>query len=145
MVRLLSTNVKQTIMARLEPGEDILNIVESIVRDLGINGGHLTCIGAVSSATLGYFDRKAQVYRSFTIDEDLEVVSCMGNITRLGNGDPVVHAHMIVADDAGKCYGGHLMPGCEVSVTIEVVIDVFEGEVLRAKDELTGLNLLDLK
>ena len=102
-------------------------------------------IGAISKATLGYFDRPSKTYKSFTVDEDLEVVSCIGNISRTKDGTPVIHAHMIVADEKGKCYGGHLMPGCEVSVTIEMIINVFDDEMIRAKDPETGLNLLDIK
>ena len=100
-------------------------------------------IGAISGAKLGYFHLKANEYRDFTVNEDVEVVSCMGNISML-NGKPMVHAHMIVSDEAGKCYGGHLMKGCKVSVTIELVITETAADLSRARDERTGLNLLDI-
>ena len=102
-------------------------------------------IGAVSTASLGFFDRESMEYQTFTVDDDLEVVSCMGNITSTHEGGLIVHAHMIVADQDGKCYGGHLMPGCEVSVTIELIITEIDEDVRRARDEATGLNLLDIK
>jgi predicted DNA-binding protein with PD1-like motif len=129
----------------MEPGEDILATIEAVADSYKINSGQLTLIGAVSKANLGYFDRSTLEYKSFSLEEDLEVVSGMGNISRLHDGSIVVHAHVIVSDEKGKCYGGHLNRGCEVSVTIELVILETEADIRRARDDLTGLNLLDLK
>ncbi|MHA1863452.1 MAG: PPC domain-containing DNA-binding protein [Candidatus Thorarchaeota archaeon] len=143
MVRTFVTKATgKVIVARLEPGEDILKSIESIAVNQNLSSGYLSLIGAVSKVHLGYFDLEAKIYRDFTIDEDLEIVSCVGNISRLEK-DYVVHAHIVASDVNGKCYAGHLMEGCEVSVTIEIVITEFP-EMKRARDEATGLNLLDL-
>ncbi|MHA1480244.1 MAG: PPC domain-containing DNA-binding protein [Candidatus Thorarchaeota archaeon] len=144
MPTTISTKIENTFVTRMVLGEDILKTIQEIASENKISAGQLSLIGAISKATLGYFDRQSKQYRSFSIDEDLEVVSCMGNIAIAENGDYIVHAHMIVADEKGKCYGGHLMEGCEVSVTIELVINVFDGKLLRAIDTDTGLNLLNL-
>ncbi|MCK5240467.1 MAG: DNA-binding protein [Candidatus Thorarchaeota archaeon] len=128
----------------MEPGEDILETLESIVLKDNITAGHLMLIGAISGATLGYFDLETQEYKTFTVDEDLEVTSCIGNIASSQDGTPVVHAHLVVADEKGTSYSGHLMKGCKVSVTIEVIITVLEGDLKRAVDDKTGLNLLSL-
>jgi len=129
----------------MESGEDILKMIDAVSLEHGVCAGQLTLIGAVSKASLGFFDRESMEYKTFTIDKDLEVVSCMGNIASTYEGGLVVHAHMVVADQDGRCYGGHLMPGCEVSVTIELIITEMDGDVRRARDEATGLNLLDIK
>ncbi len=126
------------------PGEDILASMEDLARKYDVRGGQLQLIGAVARAHLGYFDRESGKYIDFSVDEDLEVVSCMGNISRLADGTVVVHAHMVVADRTGRTYGGHLLKGSEVSVTIEIVITEFHDEIRRAVDEPTGLNLLKL-
>ena len=144
MPTTISTKIGSTFVSRMVQGEDVLRTIQEIASEKKISAGQLTLIGAISKATLGYFDRESKQYRSFSIDEDLEVVSCMGNIAIAENGDYIVHAHMIVADEKGKCYGGHLMEGCEVSVTIELIINVFDGKLLRAIDTDTGLNLLNL-
>jgi uncharacterized protein len=143
MVRTFMTaNTGRVIVIRLEPGEDILKSIEKIVAENKLLSGQLSLIGAVSQVHLGYFDLHEKVYKDFTIDEDLEIVSCVGNISRLKE-DYVVHAHVVASDVDGKCYGGHLMEGCIVSVTIEIVVTEF-SEMSRARDEATGLNLLDL-
>ncbi|TFG27452.1 DNA-binding protein [Candidatus Thorarchaeota archaeon] len=143
MVRtFVTSNTGRVVVVRLEPGEDIFKSIEKIVSDNKILSGQLSLIGAVSKVHLGYFDRHEKVYKDFVIDEDLEVVSCVGNISRLNDGY-VVHAHLVASDVNGKCYAGHLMEGCEVSVTIEIVITEF-AEMTRTRDESTGLNLLNL-
>ena len=144
MVSTQTTHVVKTIVARMEPGEDILETLESLVLKENIGAGHLMLIGAISGATLGYFDLETQEYKIFKVDEDLEVTSCIGNIASSQDGTPVVHAHLVVADEKGTSYSGHLMKGCKVSVTIEVIITVLEGDLKRAVDDKTGLNLLSL-
>ena len=79
------------------------------------------------------------------IERDLEVVSGMGDISRLDDDSVVVHVHLVVSYEEGRCWGGHLMEGCKVSVTIELVIIETDVDLRRAKDEKTGLNLLDVK
>lgn len=145
MVRSLSTEAKRVIFVRMEPGEDILKTIEAVASEHGIRAGQLTLIGAISKARLGFFERESMEYKTFTVDKDLEVVSCTGNIASTFEGGLIVHAHMVIADQDGRCYGGHLMPGCEVSVTLELIITEMNEAVKRARDEATGLNLLDIK
>ena len=145
MVDSKATEFSRVIVARMKPGEDILETIQKVCVDYNVISGQLSLIGAVGSAQLGYFDRESGEYRSFTIDDDVEVVSCSGNISKGLDGKYIVHAHMIVSDVKGKCYGGHLMPGCVVSVTIELIINEFKDGLKREKDSETGLNLLALK
>lgn len=144
MVSVKIAQSVKTIIARLHPGDDILESLENLVLEHNVRAGHLALIGAISGATLGYFDVHRREYLSFTISEDLEVTSCTGNIAYSEDGKPVVHAHMVVADEKGKSYSGHLMRGCKVSVTIEIILTVLDGELRRSIDSATGLNLLDL-
>ena len=145
MVRSIATNVKRVVIARMEKGEDVIKTIEAVATSHGIKTGQLTLIGAIEGARLGYFNTHSLEYMEFKVDEDLEVVSCMGDITTMDDGSLVVHAHLIAADEKGTCYGGHLLPGCKVSVTIELVIFETEDEIKRARDAHTGLNLMDIK
>ncbi len=145
MVRSIETRLKSVIISRMNPGDDILKTIERVAQEHNVRSGQITLIGAVSRAKLGYFDRESGKYKEFSIDRDLEVVSGMGNISRLEDDSVVVHAHLVVSNDEGRCWGGHLMGGCEVSVTIELVIIETASNLRRARDEATGLNLLDIK
>ncbi|MFW9805162.1 MAG: PPC domain-containing DNA-binding protein [Candidatus Thorarchaeota archaeon] len=143
MVRSIQTEIKRVIFARMEPGEDVLGSIEEVAKTHKVKSGQLSLIGAVSKAHLGYFHREASEYRDFSVDKDVEVVSCIGDIS-MHDGNLVVHAHMIVADEDGKCWGGHLLSGCEVSVTIELVLIETEIALIRKRDDFTGLNLLHI-
>jgi predicted DNA-binding protein with PD1-like motif len=137
-----SKSTGRVIIARLEPGDDILRSIESIAAQSKLLSAHISMIGAVSKVHLGYFNRAKKEYMDFSVEEDLELVSGSGSITKHDN-EYVVHAHIVAADETGRCYGGHLLSGCEVSVTIELIISEIT-ELKRARDGFTGLNLLDI-
>ena len=57
------------------------------------------------------------------------------------DGNPFVHAHVTLADNAGHAYGGHLAPGTTI-FACEFVLEVLSESVLeRTFDETTGLYL----
>ncbi len=145
MVATTVRTIKRILISKIEPGEDISDTIERVVRDNGVLAGQLSLIGAVSRVRVGYFDVSQRRYHENVIERGLEVVSCMGNISRLEDGTPIVHAHIVVADENGVCYGGHMMSGCRVSVTAELMIMEFDETLTRKRDERSGLNLLYLQ
>lgn len=145
MTSAQETRIERTIIVRLAPSEDILESLEGVAAEYDVRGAQISFIGAVAHATLGYFDLKTKSYKTFSFNEDMEVTSGIGNISRLDDGTPIVHAHLVVANERGNSYSGHLMRGCIVSVTIEIVLNIFKQGLLRVTDERTGLNLLSLQ
>ena len=87
-------------------GSDLLKELESFVRAKGINLAWLSGIGAVSRATSATTTRPRSTGWTSS-DQRLEVVSMTGNVSLL-NGEPIVHVHVVLADEEGRCYGGHL-------------------------------------
>jgi predicted DNA-binding protein with PD1-like motif len=64
----------------------------------------------------------------------------VGNIS-LKDNKPMVHAHLTLADEKGKAFGGHLAPGTIV-YACEYLIQSFEGAILKRElDEKTDLSL----
>jgi predicted DNA-binding protein with PD1-like motif len=56
----------------------------------------------------------------------------------------MVHAHITLADDKGRVFGGHLASGT-IIFACECVIEKFDGQAFRRiYDEETGLVLWDL-
>lgn len=126
-------------MARLDHGTDIIGQITDLAVEKGIKTGFLSVIGALSRAELGYYDQVSQKYGKIQIEEPVELVSCLGNIS-LRNGEPFVHAHAALSDRAGRLYGGHLNSG------IVFAAELFMQELLglnleRVPDSITGLNL----
>ncbi|MDR2047616.1 MAG: DNA-binding protein [Clostridiales bacterium] len=129
------------IIARIDKGEEILNALAEIAEREGIRAGCLSAIGAVDYLKAGLFDPKQKKYFVNVFEKDMEIVSLVGNISRM-DGRPYLHAHISAADVNGAVVGGHLNEA-RVSLTCELVITVFEGGTGRKFDAETGLNLLD--
>jgi predicted DNA-binding protein with PD1-like motif len=125
---------------RLPHGRDLLKSIERMGEKSGIRMATFTLIGAVSSATIGAYDQTQQVYVTVKKEIPLEIVTCLGNIS-LKKGDPFVHAHVLLSDEAGNPFGGHLFSETIIYAG-EIHIQELTGEPLnREYDETTGLML----
>jgi len=73
--------------------------------------------------------------------EPLEIVSCMGNIS-MKEDEPLVHAQIAVSNRKGEVFGGHVLSGCIIAATGELVlIEAVDVELQRKLDEPTQLYL----
>jgi len=124
----------------LPHGADLLATIEKLCRDNEVETGVFWLIGAVQECCVSCYDQVAKEYRNFCKPGPLEVVSCMGNIS-LKDGEPFIHAHILVADETGDGFGGHLRPGT-VIFSAEAFIEELTGAPPRREfDALTGLSL----
>jgi len=130
------------ILARLFPGEEIIESLKALTREARIPAGSLAGLGAVNDVTLALYETASRSYRTTRLEEELEVVSLTGNLSWLG-GDPVVHAHGVVSRADCSTVAGHIMRGI-VSITLEVMVEVYSERVERKPEPEIGLNLLDL-
>ena len=138
--RLSEFGTGRYLIGRLPHGEDLLRSIELICESYGIRMATFALIGAVSSATIGAYDQKQQVYVTIRKQIPLEIVTCSGNIS-LKEGKPFVHAHITLSDEEGKTLGGHLFSETTVYAG-EIHIQELTGEPLnREYDETTGLML----
>ena len=120
-------------------------VKESLLRfaaENGLRGAQLIAIGAFSEVTLGFFDRKTKSYQEIPVKEQVEVLSFAGNIAEK-DGDPMLHAHVVVGKRDGTAHGGHFLNG-RVWPTMEMVVTETPAHLRRVKDEETGLPLIDL-
>jgi predicted DNA-binding protein with PD1-like motif len=102
-------------LGQLPQEGDLLESIEGFCRKNGITLGVFNALGTVKSARLAYYDQESREYREFAIDEPMEMVSCIGNIS-LRDGEPIVHAHLALSDGAGRTISGHLMPGTPIFI-----------------------------
>ena len=129
----------------LDAGDEIASSLDEFARDSGVDAASFTAIGAVSSATLGYFDPDIQDYREIYNNQQAEVVSYSGDITVAADDETerTVHGHMVLALADGHTVGGHLLAG-HVRPTLEVVVTESPAHLRRRHDPATGLALIDL-
>ena len=134
---------KQTFIGKLNYDSDLLEELTAVCKEKGVSLGVVEAIGAVKKARLGYYDQGRREYQFFEIDKGLEITSLLGNIS-LRDGEPMVHAHVTLADSDGRCYGGHLASGTVVFAG-EFLIRACEGPTYsRGHDEKTGLPLWEM-
>ncbi|MGH9032113.1 MAG: PPC domain-containing DNA-binding protein [Acidimicrobiia bacterium] len=119
--------------------------VEGLTRlatDERLGSASLTAIGAFSAATVGYFDRETSSYLEIPVDEQVEVLALTGDVA-IADGEPKLHAHVVLGRRDGTTIGGHLLEG-RVWPTLEVVVTETPGHLHRRTDPTTGLALIDL-
>jgi hypothetical protein len=123
---------------RLKPNQDLKESLKSFVKQNNIQSGFiLTAVGSLKQATLRFANRdNAQVF-----NERFEIVSLVGTLSIHG-----IHLHISLSDKNGKTIGGHLVDGCIIYTTAEIVIGVSEDFIfVRTVDETTGYKELEIQ
>ncbi len=132
-----------TIFARLDRGEEILEKLEEISVKENIKLAHVSALGATNDFTVGVFNVDEKKYYANSFSGNFEIVSLTGTVTTM-NGEFYAHLHMSAGNDKGEVFGGHLNRA-RISATCEMVITVADGTVERKFDEDVGLNLFDFQ
>lgn len=136
---LFEYNASKDLILRLKHNADLVQSITELARSKGVEAGSFTAIGALKRARLGYYDQKSHEYREMKIDTPHEMASCIGNVS-LKDGEPFIHAHVVLADETGNTKAGHLFEG--IVFAAEVHLRQLEGPKLERKyDEVTGLSL----
>lgn len=128
-----------TIIARMDKGEEILEKVKEIALKENIKLANINALGATNHFTVGVFNIDEKKYYANEFEGNFEIVSLTGTINTM-NGEFYTHIHMSARNDKGEVYGGHLNKAV-VSATCEMVINIIDGTVDRDFDKETGLNL----
>ena len=104
---------------RLKPGHDLFDSIEAFVREKGIAAGCVVSgVGSLRHATLRFANR--ETYTEY--DDFFEIVSITGVVSVHGS-----HLHLSISDGDGKTIGGHLVSGCKIYTTAEIVILAFSN------------------
>jgi len=125
-----------------DKGDEFLADLQRFAKEAGLTASHFTAIGAFCDVTLGYFDRERKDYTKNHINEQVEVLSLVGDIA-LQEQEPKVHAHVVVGKADSTAHGGHVLEA-HVWPTLEVVITESPAHLRRKHDPETGLALIDL-
>jgi len=75
------------------------------------------------------------------IQEQVEVLSLIGDIA-LDDGEPKVHAHVVVGKSDGTAHGGHVLEA-HVRPTLEVVLTESPRHLRKRFDPESCLALID--
>jgi len=133
---------KVTYALIFDSGDEVMDILKTFANEHSLKASRITAIGAFRKAVLGYYDFSIKDYKKIPVNEQVEVVSLLGDIALYGN-DSKVHAHVVLGRSDGMAMGGHLLQAT-VHPTLEVILTESPGYLQRRMDEATGLALIDV-
>jgi len=140
--KLIDETGQKTFAVIFDKGDEFVRELTSFAQENELGASHFTAIGAFRDVTLGYFDRDSKKYKQIPIEEQVEVLSLVGDIA-LKDKDPQIHAHVVVGKADGTAHGGHILRA-HVWPTLEVVLTESPKHLSRTTDAETGLALIDL-
>ena len=109
-----SQNEMNTYAFRLKPGQDLRLELEKFVKEKNIAAGWVgTCVGSLTN----YNIRFANQPKGSTGSGHFEIVSLVGTLSTNGS-----HVHISISDSTGATIGGHLLQGCTIYTTAEIVL-----------------------
>ena len=139
--KLINDGPQKTYVLVLDKGDEAVGSIEGFARENCIAAAQLTGIGAFSDVVLGFFDWEMKDYRRIPLNEQVEVVSLLGDIALGPNGKPALHPHVVVSRADGIAMGGHLLEA-HVRPTLEVVLIESPRHLHKRKDSDSGLALI---
>jgi predicted DNA-binding protein with PD1-like motif len=123
------TSNTKTHALRLKPGDDLRQSLTAFAKEHNMRAGAMvTCVGSLTVATLRLANQEGpSVYRGH-----FEIVSLVGTLSVNGS-----HLHLAVSDSTGRTIGGHLLDGCRVYTTAEIVLSELAGLEFRREPDPT--------
>jgi predicted DNA-binding protein with PD1-like motif len=131
----------RTFAVVLSTGDETMSTLLEFATDRRLRATQFTAIGAFSRVVVAYFDWTTKEYRHIPVDEQVEVLSLVGDIS-IDDGKPKVHAHIVVGKADATAHGGHLIEGL-VRPTLEIVLTEAPRHLQRRHDPVSGLALVD--
>ncbi len=99
---------------RLKPQHDLFDSIQDYANAHNIEAGCvLSAVGSLTHATLRLANR--DFYTEY--DGHFEIVSITGTVSVHGS-----HIHVAISDGDGATVGGHLVSGCKIYTTAEIVL-----------------------
>lgn len=136
---MISTSGNMVIHSvRLHRGDDLLNSIKKLAQEKHIKAGAvLSAVGCVLQARI----RDASGVTIRDIEEHCEIVSLNGTVS-----EKRCHLHLALSKEDLSTIGGHVVEGCIINTTCELVIAELPGQQIDVEfDEETGYKELIFK
>jgi predicted DNA-binding protein with PD1-like motif len=138
--QVLTRDEETTHVLVFQTGDEVVSTLEAFAREHEITAARFTAIGAFSEAKLGYFDWERKEYEEIRLAEQVEVLTLAGDVA-LKDGEPSVHAHVVLGKRDASAHGGHLLEA-RVRPTLELVLVESPAHMRKEHDPETGLALI---
>ena len=117
----------------LAPGDELAATLAGWAGDHHVGAATVVGIGAAQHASLAFYDRTRFEYDPLPVDEQVEVVSLNGSITRFEDA-PRIHLHAVLSRPDGSCIAGHVVE-LVVWPTLELFVEEYPGDLVRRFDD----------
>ena len=141
--KLVHDGEEKTFAIVFDTGDEVVANLLAFAKEQKLAASHFAGIGACERVTLGFFELGSRDYKKIPINEQVEVMSLIGNIALEESGEPKVHAHVVVGLQDGTAHGGHLLEA-HVRPTLEVFLVESPKPLRRKMNAEVGLALIDL-
>lgn len=141
--KLLDAGPPATYAVVLAHGDEAIAALGRFADEERVDAASLSAIGAFERAVVGYFDWERKQYKRIPVDEQVEVLSLLGDVASGPDGRPALHIHAVLGRSDGSVVGGHLLEG-HVRPTLEVIVIEPPAHLRKRKDPETGLALIAL-
>jgi len=131
---------ERTFVLILDINDEVMASLVQFAKTNKLGAARFTAIGAFRNATLGFFDWESKKYLKISVNQQVEVLSLIGDVA-LTDGEPAVHAHVVIGHSDGSTRGGHLLEA-HVRPTLEVVLIQSPAHLHRQFDRESGLALI---
>ncbi|NJL23077.1 MAG: DNA-binding protein [Leptolyngbyaceae cyanobacterium SM1_3_5] len=128
----------EAIALRLKPQQDLKGELDDFVSKQQIEAACiLTCVGSLSAANL----RFASQPEGTVLSGKFEIVSLTGVMSMHGS-----HYHISIANSTGRTVGGHLLKGCSIYTTAEIIVGILpQYRFRREYDSASGFRELAIE
>jgi len=124
-----------------DAGDEIASVLLQFAKKQGLGGSSFKAIGALSYAKLGWLNWETKKYDlASVLNEQVELLSLIGDIA-LKDGEPIVHAHLVVGRSDGTAHGGHLLEA-RVRPTCELILTESPVRLRKKLDPEAGIALI---
>ncbi len=133
---------ERTFAIILEEGDEVVRCLTEFAEANALQAASFHAIGALSGATLAFFDWDRKEYMPIPVDEQVEVASLTGDVAIGPDDKPALHIHAVLGRRDGSAIAGHLQRAV-VRPTLEVVLTEVPGYLRKRINPDIGIALID--
>jgi uncharacterized protein len=133
----LATDSMSVHVFRLRPGDDLLESIRAYVHACHLQSAViLSAVGSLTDTSIRYANQPGAAHQS----GHFEIVSVTGTVEDGGE-----HLHLSISDEKGVTTGGHLLTGCKIYTTAEIVLGELKGVRFARETDKQGSGWDELK
>ena len=140
--KLVSSSPRMWVLV-LAPGEEAKSTLVDFAKKSNLKAASFIALGAFERAKIGYFDCEKKEYLPIPVEEQVEVISLIGDIAENDKHDADLHAHTVLGRRDGSTLGGHLLEGV-VRPTLEVTLTETPAHLRRRMHPDINVALIDI-